>query len=250
MSRPILVANWKNHPDSIEQAKLILKGMSRKLVVYKKLSTFIAPPYTYFESVSKFANSFIHLASQDISLEKKTCTGSVSIENLKNFGVRLAIIGHSERRALGESDDVIAEKVKTAIRAGIIPLLCIGEHEHDAEGEHLEFIKEELRQSLAQVYKRDILGKLMIAYEPIWAIGKKAKDAMQPKDLSHMVIFVRKVLSDLFGREVALKTAVLYGGSVGPSNAEALMNTGINGFLVGHESLNSKNFSEIAKALN
>ena len=250
MHKPILVANWKNHPDSLEQAKFILKGLSRKSAIYKKLGTFIAPPHTYFESVSKLSKNFSHLASQDISLEQKTCTSLVSVEILKSFGVRLAIIGHSERRALGESDETVSKKIKWVLRAGITPLLCVGEHEHDAEGEHLEFLQEELKNSLASLRRHDLLGKLMIAYEPIWAIGKRAKDAMQPNDLSHMVIFIRKVLSDLFGREVALKTPILYGGSVAPSNAEVLMSTGISGFLVGHESLDSKNFGEIAESLN
>ncbi len=250
MHKLILVANWKNHPDSLEQAKFILKGLSKKSSVYKKLGTFIAPPHTFFESVSHSSKNFAHLASQDISLEQKTCTGSVSVEILKNFGVRMSIIGHSERRALGENDEIVSKKIKTALRAGITPLLCIGEHEHDAEGEHLEFLKNELKHSLLSLRKHDLVGKLMIAYEPIWAIGKKAKDAMQPNDLSHTVIFIRKVLSDLFGREVALKTPILYGGSVGPSNAEALMSTGISGFLVGHESLDPKNFGKIAELLN
>jgi len=250
MSRPILVANWKNYPDSLEQTKSIIKGLSKKSSVYKKLSTFIAPPHPYFESVSKLTKSFARLASQDISLEHKTSTGEVSIEMLRNFGVRLSLIGHSERRALGETNKIVAEKVKTALRAGIIALLCIGEHEHDGEGEHLEFIRHEIRESLALVRKKEVAGKLIIAYEPIWAIGKGAKGAMQPNDLSQMVIFVRKVLSDMFGREIALKIPILYGGSVGASNAEALLNTGINGFLVGRESLHPDNFVEIAKALN
>jgi len=250
MAKHILVANWKNYPDSLEQAKSIVKGFSKKASVYKKLAVFIAPPYTYFESVSKLTRSFARLASQNIFAEHKTSTGEVSVDILKSFGVRLSIIGHSERRARGETNKIVAEKIKTAQRAGIVSLLCVGELEHDREGEHLEFIREELLESLALIRKKEVVGKLIIAYEPVWAIGKGAKDAMQPNDLSQMVIFIRKVLSDMFGRETASKIPILYGGSVGVSNTKGLLDAGINGFLVGRESLNPEHFAEIAKSLN
>jgi triosephosphate isomerase (TIM) len=91
--------------------------------------------------------------------------------------------------------------------------------------------------------------KFIIAYEPVWAIGKRAKDAMQPTDLTQMVIFIRKVLSDIFGREAAESVPLLYGGSVESSNAKELMETGVSGFLVGHASLDAKSFANIAEAL-
>jgi triosephosphate isomerase (TIM) len=248
MAKPILVANWKNHPDSIGEAKDLLQKLSKKSGEFKKLSVFIAPPYTYFESVSKGAYSFSHLASQDLSLAEKTMTGEVSAEILQSFGVKMAIVGHSERRALGEGDETVAKKVKLAIRKGIIPLVCVGESVHDKEGEHLEFIRKQIRESLAALSKKDA-AKIVIAYEPIWAIGKKGKDAMRPDDLSQMVLFIRKVLSDMFGRESAMKIKILYGGSVEPSNAQGLMKTGANGYLVGHASLRAGEFLEIARAL-
>ena len=105
MSKPILVANWKNYPSSLAEATFLLKGFSANKLVYKKLSLFIAPPLTYLGLVKEKALSYTKLASQDISLATKTTTGAVTVDILKSFGVKLAIIGHSERRALGETSE-------------------------------------------------------------------------------------------------------------------------------------------------
>ncbi len=251
MTKPILVANWKNHPESLARTVTLLSGLAKKPSLYKNLATFIAPPFPYFESVSKKIKSFATLSSQDIFFSPEgTYTGAITPDILKSFGVKMAIIGHSERRALGETNEVVLEKIKSAYRSGIIPLLCIGERERNAEGEHFEFIEEELKLSLEGIRRKDDAERLMIAYEPIWAIGKKASDAITPQDLSQMVIFIKKILTDIFGRESAEKIPILYGGSVEPDNAKALMETGVRGFLVGHASLDAKSFSEIAHGMS
>lgn len=247
--KQILVANWKNHPESLAKANKILKGMSKDASAYKKISTFIAPPTAYFESVQKEIKKYATLASQDIFfMPSGTYTGAITSEILKSFGVKLSIIGHSERRALGETNEVVSEKIKSALRSGITPLLCVGEKERDLEGGNFEFIREELRLSLEGVRRKDDARKLIIAYEPVWAIGKRAKNAVSPNDLSQMIMFIKKVLADIFGRESADQIPILYGGSVEPENAKALLETGVRGFLVGHSSLDPKAFSEIAKA--
>jgi triosephosphate isomerase len=250
MSKPILVANWKNHPASPEEASSILKGLGKKSAIYKKLFTFIAPPSAYFESVSKRAKSFSSLATQDIFPLDGTHTGALTVDILKNLGVKLAIIGHSERRALGETSADVSAKVKTVLRAGIIPLVCVGEAERDHEGNYFEFISEELKHSLSSVANRKEAEKLIIAYEPIWAIGAKATGVVEPADLSQMIIFIKKVLTGMFDRKTAEKIPILYGGSVDASNASALSRqTGSRGFLVGRASLDPKKFSAIAEAL-
>src|SRR3989344_9565372 len=150
MARPILIANWKNHPGSLSEARTLLRQLSRDRRVYKKLSLFIAPPFTYFELVSERLGSFGRLASQNISsLPPGNYTGQVTPDILKSFGVRLAIIGHSECRALGETSEVVSQKVKIALRSGITPLVCIGEISRDQDGEHFEFLRDELKSSLA-----------------------------------------------------------------------------------------------------
>lgn len=246
MPKPILVANWKNYPNSLPEAKALLKELSKKKALFSKVSLLIAPPTPYMELV---ANSFAKLASQDLpSIEKGAHTGMVSVEMLKSFGTKVAILGHSERRALGESSAEVAGKVRVALKAGITPLVCVGELVKDAEGEHFEFLREEIKASLLGVSKKEV-ERIMLAYEPVWAIGKSAKDAIKPEELSQTVLFMRKALSDLFGRAAAEKVGILYGGSVEPKNASALMGGGVRGMLVGHASLDAKSFVGIVEAI-
>lgn len=251
MPKPILVANWKNHPKSLDETRSLLRQLSRNSKFYKKLSFFIAPPYPYFESVAGRLGKFGHLAVQNISsLPPGTYTGQVTPDILKSFGVRLAIIGHSERRKFGETSEHVAKKVKAALHAGIIPLVCVGEVSRDQDGEHFEFLRDELKLSLTGLNRKNDISKLVVAYEPVWAIGKSARDAITAADLSQSVIFIRKVLTDMFGRKTAEHVPILYGGSVEPANAEALLSeTGIRGFLVGHASLHAKSLGAIAQSL-
>jgi triosephosphate isomerase (TIM) len=251
MSKSILVANWKNSPSSLTEAKTLVKGLSAKKILYKKTHLFVAPPLPYFDLVSEKIKSYAHLASQDIPLATKTTTGAVTPDILKSFGVKLAIIGHSERRALGETSLDVSQKIKIALRAGITPLVCVGEPSRDEDGDYFEFLREEIESSLAGLNRKNLtISGIAIAYEPIWAIGKDAESAIEPADLSETIIFIKKVLSSMFGRSVAEKVPILYGGSVEPTNAISLLHeTGIRGFLVGHASLDAKSFYKIAEAL-
>ncbi len=249
MAKPILVANWKNHPSSLTEAKALLKGLSKQARIYKNWSTFIAPPFTYLPLVNEKMGSWGKLASQDISnISKGTQTGAITPDILKSFGVKMSIIGHSERRASGESSEQVSEKVKIALQAGIVPLICVGETSRDSEGEHFEFLRDQIKISLGGINSK-LAKNIVLAYEPVWAIGKSAKDALAPSDLSESILFIRKILTDLFGRSVALSIPILYGGSVEPANASLLIkDSGIRGFLVGHASLSSKSFELIARS--
>lgn len=250
MAKPILVANWKNYPSSLGEARALLKKIARRRLLYKKTSFFIAPPFTYFESVSESIKGFGHMAAQNISsLPPGNYTGQVTPDILKSFGVKLVIVGHSERRAFGETPEHIAKKVKSALREGFTPLVCIGENAPDTDGEHFEFLRQQLKASLSGLNAK-LAARISIAYEPIWAIGKSAKDSIKPSELSQTVIFLKKVLADLFGRSVSRDIPILYGGSVEPANAGALMGvSGVRGFLVGHASLRPQNLEIITKSL-
>ncbi|MDO8728801.1 MAG: triose-phosphate isomerase family protein [bacterium] len=251
MAKPILVANWKNHPNSLSETMVLLREIAKSAKLYKKLSLFVAPPFTYFESVSERLGNFGQLASQNISsLSPGNYTGQVTPDILKSFGTKLSIIGHSERRGFGETSEHIAKKIKTALHCSIIPLVCIGEMSRDPDGEYFEFLRDELKSSLAGLNPKTDISKLMLAYEPVWAIGKHAQDAITPANLSQSVIFIKKVLTDMFNRVVAEHVPILYGGSVEPANIGPLFSeTGIKGFLVGHASLNAKSLKAIAESL-
>jgi triosephosphate isomerase (TIM) len=250
MAKTILIANWKNRPGSLPEAASLLKELSKKKALYKKANLFIAPPYTYFGEAAKSVKGYASLASQDLfPIEKGSYTGHISPEILKSFGVKLAILGHSERRSLGESSAQVSDKARASLKAGIIPLVCVGEEVRDSEGEHFEFLRDQVKSSLAGLKKSDA-EKLVLAYEPVWAIGEKAKGAIDPADLSLTIIFIRKVLTEIFGRAAAEKVLVLYGGSVDPENAKMLMKgSGVRGFLIGRSSLSGKSLEAIALSL-
>lgn len=247
----MLVANWKNHPGSLSEAKALIRQLAKDSRLYQKFSLFIAAPLPYFELISLYGRSFAHLASQDMApLARGTYTGMITPDILKSFGVRLTILGHSERRALGETSKEVSEKVKIALRSGITPLVCVGEKTRDADGEHFEFLREQLKLSLSGLERRIDIAKLAIAYEPLWAIGKRAQDAIEPSDLSQSALFIRKVLTDMFGRALAERVPILYGGAVESVNAGTLLRGAkIRGFLVGHASLNAKSFKAVAESL-
>lgn len=251
MAKPILVANWKNHPSSLSEAKKLLSQVSRNSNLYKKFHFYLAPPHVYWEAASS-RRSFIKLVSQDMFIppEKRSYTGEITPDILKSFGVRASIIGHSEQRSLGESSKEVSTKVRAAIYAGITPIMCVGELSRDGDGEYLEVLREQIKTSLSGLEKKTDISKIIIAYEPIWAIGKHADDSIEVKDLVESVIFIKKVLADMFGRKVIEKIPILYGGSTEPENARELSRgTGIRGFLVGHASLDAKDLADIAKVL-
>lgn len=177
-------------------------------------------------------------------------TGEISPTQLLRLDVNHVILGHSERRALGESDKVVNHKVRTCFKNNLRVILCVGETERDKDGEYLRFVREEMKNSLARVSRKD-LPKLIIAYEPIWAVGSRGRRADTPEELFEMIIFIRKTLSDIFGKRHAMDLPILYGGSADENNAEGFLREGgASGLLVGRASLDSGQFGHILKIAN
>ncbi len=250
MAKPILVANWKNYPASPLEARSILKKYSQNREIYKKTHFFVAPPLPYIGDVSEKIKAFGGLCVQNLAgISSGTHTGLVLPDILKSFATKAAIVGHSERRKLGETSEDVAKKVQIALKAGIAPIVCVGEEVQDSDGEYFEFLRGQIKKSLSELKKSDA-AKIVIAYEPVWAIGKDAQRPIEPEELSQSILFIKKVLTEMYGRIVASKIAILYGGSVDDSNAEALAAVpGVAGFLVGRASLNAGDFKKIAEAL-
>ena len=247
--RNLVVANWKMRPETLEDAKKVFNGARLSAKGLKNTDVCLCPPFPFIYPLSKlnFPKN-VFLGAQNIFSEMKgPFTGEVNAEMVKSLGAKFCIIGHSERRAMGETGEIIRKKLQIAFDTDLTPILCIGEKERDKEGSHLEFIKNQIKESLAGLQKKHLVG-ITIAYEPIWAIGKSYKEAMSPTDIHETTLFIKKIISELFGKDIAAGARVLYGGSVETENAGEIMHIGnIDGFLVGHASLVPSEFSAILK---
>jgi len=248
--RNLVVANWKMSPETLEEARKIFNGVRLAAKSFKNTDIIVCSPSIFLHALLKLDHpKNIYWGVQNIASEMKGAfTGEVSAAMAKSIGAKFSIIGHSERRAMGESNEIIRKKLQVAFDTGLIPVLCIGEKERDKEGNHLAFIKNQIKECLAGLQKKHLVG-VIIAYEPIWAIGKSYKEAMTPTDIHETTLFIQKVISELFGKDIATGAKILYGGSVEPENARAIMEYGnADGFLVGHASLVPEQFSVILKA--
>ncbi|KKS84356.1 MAG: Triosephosphate isomerase [Parcubacteria group bacterium GW2011_GWA2_43_11] len=251
MSNIILIANWKMNPKTSVEAKKIFSGIQKDSAKMNGVDVCICSPTIFLPELSKLLKSKkISLGAQDVFYEGTGAfTGQTSPEMVKPFKVTHTILGHSERRELGESNEFVARKVHHALNKGMTVVLCVGERERTDEGDYFTFIRDELEAVLSGM-KRTEIKKIMIAYEPIWAIGKRAEEALDVPSLYEMVLFIRKILTEHFGRAPAQKVPILYGGSVKADNAELFVKEGgVNGLLVGSASLNPKEFIGISKAI-
>jgi triosephosphate isomerase len=247
MKKRIIVGNWKMNPVTLEDAKKLLKSVKKVSDKLKSVTVVACPPFVYISALTKSKKvSTVAIGAQDSYFEAQgSYTGEVSPLMLKDLGVTYAIVGHSERRSKGETDESISKKVNILLEMGINTILCVGEKERSENGAHLDFLKEQIKNSLNKVSKKNI-SKLIVAYEPVWAIG--AKEAMSAENIYEMTIFVRKVLSDIYGHDQAISTPVLYGGSVNFRNTLDIFVKGqVDGLLVGRESVNSDGFAELLK---
>lgn len=252
MKKRMVIANWKLHPETVDEALDLFDGIKDGVSRIKGVEVVIAPPFVFLpEITAEYRGSRIEFAGQDLFYKGEgSFTGEVSAPMLKSVGASYVIIGHSERRALGENNEDVQMKVEAALADGLRVILCIGERERNHGGEYLTFLLEELTTAFENVNEKQ-MKHVVIAYEPIWAIGKDDDDAMQPTQVHEMVIFIKKFLTERFNARVASNTPILYGGSVEPPNAEALFTEGeVDGFLVGHASLDIDEFSEIVKIVS
>src|SRR3989344_1200543 len=228
-----VVANWKMNPGTSAEAKILFAKVKRAAGGLRNVLTVLCPPFVF---LADFSGGKSRLGAQDIFWQNDgRFTGEISPEMLKKLGVSYCLVGHSERRLLGETDEVVSKKANAALRDGLKAIVCIGERERDSGGAYFEFLKNQLKKSLAGVSPR-FLSDLIIAYEPIWAIGKSFRDSMTPADIRETSIFIRKIVSDIYGQKVAASLPIIYGGSVETENVVGILKEGgVEGVLVGHK---------------
>jgi triosephosphate isomerase len=215
------------------------------------LQVLVCPPYPFISSLrEEFGKVGASVGAQDISIhESGSKTGEVSGSMLSSIGVSHVIVGHSERRAMGETDEVISTKLTHTLRSGMTPILCIGELHRDNEGLYLADIKSQIMSSFLHMTNSDI-ASMTIAYEPVWAVGQKDNIALTGHELHQMVIYIRKVLREVYNESISNMVKILYGGSVTPQNAEDIIWNGeVDGLLIGRASFDPKSYEDICKAI-
>ena len=249
--KPYVGGNWKmntNRTTSAELTRAVADGVMR----IDGVDVAIFPPFPYLLSVRSILrdrSSSMRLGAQDAYFRPEGAfTGEVSIEMLKDCGVSVVLVGHSERRhVLGETDETINHKVRAALEAGLECILCVGETLDQRTAGHTDPVNQrQVRTALADV-PGDHIERLIVAYEPVWAIGT-GKTAT-PEDAQDVHGKIRKLLTNLYGNDIAQRVRVLYGGSVKADNAAELFGQpDIDGGLIGGASLKAADFVTIVRA--
>ena len=246
----LIIANWKAYVDELDKAKKLF-AVSRRLARKTPNAIVLAPPAPLLGALAGRNRSDVSFAAQDVSATTGGAkTGEITAGASAAAGATYALVGHSERRAAGDTDSVVAEKLARSLAHDLTPVLCVGEQDRDGEGRYLAFVREEITTALAALAPRE-RARVIIAYEPLWAIGKTAEDAIRPNDLTEMTLYIRKVLAELLPGKSSARSLVLYGGSVEPSGIRDLAAaSGVDGFLVGHASVDPATFTLLVQQLS
>ncbi len=245
--RPIVAANWKMNPTSLREAKQILKKIRDLLVPIVGFEVYVAPPFPFIKSLHPLIRlTSIKLGAQNVHYEKEGAfTGEVSLPMVEEW-IDFVIVGHSERRAMGETDKIINRKLHRVLDAGLKVILCVGESKEDYLKKNSEPIIDQLKAGLEGVNLKKVSEDLIVAYEPVWAIGTGIP--ADPAYVEKNIFLIRQFISSLYTRDTGSKVPILYGGSVKAENAkEFITREGINGFLVGGASLDPREFSAICQ---
>ena len=247
MGKPIIAGNWKMNKTPEEAAELVRELVP--LVADAEAEVVVCPPFVCLDAVRKeAAGSNIKLGAQNVHFEKSGAyTGEISADMLLAMGVEYVIIGHSERRQyFGETDCTVNKRAKAALAAGLKPIICVGESLEEREkGVTNELVGMQTKLALQGIPAEE-MDKVVIAYEPIWAIGtgKTATAA----EANETIGAIRKAIAQVYGEEVASKVRIQYGGSMNPKNASELMaQSEIDGGLIGGASLKAEDFSKVVK---
>ncbi len=248
MRRPLVAGNWKMNGSRAE-AREIVGGILTGLGRVSNAEVVVCPPFVLLAEVSTaIAGSLVELGAQNCSTERAGAfTGEVAVDMLADVGCRYVIVGHSERRALyGEADDTVAQKFEMVRKAGLVPILCVGEQLAEREASATEAVVARQLDAVLALAGIDALGQGVIAYEPVWAIGTGR--TASPQQAQDVHAFIRGRIAT-HNPTVAAKMRILYGGSVKGSNAaELFAMPDVDGGLIGGASLNAREFLTICAA--
>lgn len=250
MRKKIVAGNWKMNTTFEEATALATEICAKPNVLNLNVEVIIAPPSLYLSVLQHNVGLTVPISAQNVSAHAEfgAYTGEFSAAMLHSIGVKYAIVGHSERRSYhGEKDQEIAKKIKACLQAGIIPIYCCGENLEEREaGRQKEVVSSQIRTALNDFESHE-LQDLILAYEPVWAIGTgKTASAEQAQEMHSDI---RELISETKGESLAQTIRILYGGSCKPSNAESLFSQpDVDGGLIGGASLNADDFMAIVRA--
>ncbi|WP_430809437.1 MULTISPECIES: triose-phosphate isomerase [unclassified Carboxylicivirga] len=250
MRQNIVAGNWKMN-NTLEEGVALAKEVNEILKANKpNCQVVLGAPFIHLTEVVKTVDAdLVGVAAQNCADKVSGAyTGEISASMIKSTGAQYVILGHSERRAYyGETNAILKEKTDLALANGLTPIFCIGEVLEEREAEkHFEVVKSQIEEALFHLSAEDF-GKIVLAYEPVWAIGT-GKTA-SPEQAQEIHAFIRQTLADKYGAEVADNTSILYGGSCKPSNAKELFaNPDVDGGLIGGASLKAEDFHGIIAA--
>lgn len=249
MRKKIVAGNWKMNNNQME-TEALLNDLKAKTAV-TGVAVKVAPTAVHLaQAVTSMAESSIQVIAQNMhQAEQGAFTGEISASMLQSIGVQSVILGHSERRAyFNESDELLAEKVKTAISHDMEVIFCFGEELNDRKSEsHFKIVESQLRKALFSL-DQNAWASIVLAYEPVWAIG--TGETASPEQAQEMHAFIRNLIAGEFGNEISQNVSILYGGSVKPANAQEIFSQAdVDGGLIGGAALNADDFYAIVQSI-
>lgn len=252
MRQKIVAGNWKMNKN-LNEAKELIKGIKKgvKKGLNDNTRVIVAPSFVNLNTaIKRTKKSSIEVAAQNMHQSKSGAfTGEVSADMLTDIGVDIVILGHSERReCFGESDALLAEKVNAALENNLEVIFCFGELLEDRKsGNHFNVVESQLKNGLFHL-KKENFSKIILAYEPVWAIG--TGETASPEEAQEMHAFIREIMTKKFGADVADEISILYGGSVKPANAKEIFSKqDVDGGLIGGAALKAEDFVAIIKSI-
>lgn len=237
-SKPIIIANLKSSNNLYKEVEKKINLLVKKLLKDKsKVDLIISPTFLHLPGLKNFFKKSITLSAQDVSFfENGSHTGEVVAESIKDIGINYVIVGHSEKRDFGDTQEIVVQKVKNAIKNDLKVVLCIGEKDRDEGIKYLKLIENQITTVFDAIDKNKY-ENIIIAYEPVWAINNKNNISIDAHSLHSMVVYIRKILLEKYGDNVSKNINIVYGGSINDENAQDIFWNGeVQGLLIGRAS--------------
>lgn len=246
----IITGNLKQNPKTLKESISLVKNYIKIKKLYKNIELSIATPTVFLFPLVKEFGKKINIYSQNVSSQNGGAhTGENSAQMLSSIGVKNTIIGHSERRSVGEDNEQISKQIENALLQNMQITLCVGESQRYTDASHIKFVEDQLETALLNI-KKTQAKNITIAYEPVWAIGQNATRNANQNEIYEMTIIIRKKLVEMFGRTAGGDIPIIYGGSVNKDNIDEVMSVhNISGILIGRASLDTKELQKIIELI-